>query len=247
MDRRLGALLTCAVLLAGCTATPAGDAVAVPRTTSSEHSASSRRYETDRGVFYVELPSNYISVKERSPPYLQVFQQGTPNMRIVDVFMTADDYRHSGEAGRMMDGQLVQLQIFPPDEPQLSDADWERLRDMLPEAMTGGKLRKFIDDSTQRALERAQRTPTLTPIADMRVGEVTVIQRDSDSIRWATVSQLATTAGEKADLIQVSAARRIGPYVYLVQTVLRKRHPGDELKAIASANAWVERITAEQR
>jgi len=197
------------------------------------------------GTFRVQLPDNYISVKDVDPAFYAVFQQRMPNLEIVDVFLTKSDLERSKTPDLLMQDQLVQLQIFPGDAPPITDEMWGPLRAQLPAMMSGTTGKAHIRKGIAQAKALPQQPGSQLQIKDMAVGDLVVYSNTDESVRWATSASLDMQGGSvPAKTVIASAARRIGNNIYLVQTARQVSSEQETLQAVSSLDEWLSRIWA---
>ena len=239
-------LIGVTLLLASCTE-QAPAAQAVPASTAAMP-ASAIQYSTRVGTFRVDVPDRYISVKNTDPALLAVFQQGMPKLEIVDVFLTRADLERSKTPDQLLQDQLVQLQIFPNDAPPINDAMWGPLREQLPTLLAGQAAKAHVRKGIEHAKAQSQQPGSKLEIKDMSIGDVVVYSNTDESVRWATSASLdLASSSATARTVIVSAARRIGDNVYLVQTATQVSSEEQTLRAVSSLDDWLTRIRASPK
>ena len=231
------------LLMASCTE----QSPAAPSAPNSAPSipASALKYSTRVGTFRVQLPDNYISVRNVDPAFFAVFQQRMPKLEIVDVFLTREDLERSKTPDQLMQDQLVQLQIFPGDAPPVTDEMWGPLREQLPAMMSGAVGRSHIHKGIEQAKALPQQPGSELQIKDLAVGDIVIYSNTDESVRWATSASLEMQSGSvPARTVLASAARRVGDNVYLVQTAVQVSSEQETLQAVRSLDDWLTRVWA---
>lgn len=200
-------------------------------------------YATEVGTIYVKVPPNYVAVRSASPQFYDRFQRQLPNLRLLDVYVTREDFARAGNADEIMQGQVVQLQLFPAGSPPLTPKMWEQLKSSLPSMLSGTAGEARIASAEREVLRAARENPDLPQVTSLSTGEVIVYHSDEESVRWATVGTIQLANAQPSEVIVVSAARRIGAYPFLVQSVLPKKQSADVPKAIGALNDWLTHIS----
>lgn len=235
-------VLLAALCLAACggdgsSPAPGGDAM---RGTVVDHA-------TRVGRFRVTVPDGYMSLQSEEPELFGLIRsQALGGLQLVDMFIERGDLPGIRLSPPQLHHPAIQLQLFPPDAPPVTDQMWPSIRQLLPGQMTGSAGRANVRQVAADFLERQASAGTGIMSAEM--GEIVIYQNTDDGIRWfTTVQAQRADATDATRAIVATAARRIGNQLYMLSSSSLAGTEQDARKVVGALDQWAGRVRATAR
>jgi len=238
---RMSTLLAAFCLVAcGGEATPPAQESTATRGVVVDHA-------TRVGRFQVAVPDGYMSLQsEEAVLFGQIQQQALGGLQLVDMFIERSDLPGIKLSPPQLRHPAIQLQLFPPDAPPVSDAMWPTVRQLLPGQMTGSAGRANVRQAAADFLQRQASAGTGIMSADM--GEIVVYQNTDDGIRWfTTVQAQRADAVDATRLVVATAARRIGNQLYMLSSSSLAGTESDARHVVGALDQWLAGVRATAR
>ena len=164
-------------------------------------------------------------------------------MELLDVFVDRSDFERRHIPGNILELPMIQIQMYPDDMTAITDANWPKLREMLPRTMASEGGRVATIEGGENAKNVSRQSDSIVDITDMKVGDVVIYHNDHDGVRWINRASMAFEGhDEPLAFVMATAAQRVGRHLYLVRLVARARTDGDVKAATASLDGWLKNI-----